>query len=288
MGKNALTGYFLSFPAITLILIIYVIPTFVVLLISFTDYTLVRDGFDFVGGEHYAKMLSDDIFLNSLSATVVYAIIVLPVGFSLGLVLAISIFEKKKFKSLFEVFYFMPVTSTLTAMALVWNALLDPIGVINSTIASFGGETIAFLGSGDIVLYSLALISLWGIIGFNMVLFLAGLTAIPGHLYDAGKIDGITGTLDKFVYITWPMLAPTSMFVAVTNSINAFKLFDIVAILTQGGPDNASEVFLYLTYLEAFEYFNMGYASALSIVFLGIIFVFALIQARFIDTKVNY
>ena len=108
-------------------------------------------------------------------------------------------------------------------------------------------EKIAFLGSGDIVLYSLALISLWSIIGFNMVLFLAGLTAIPGHLYDAGKIDGINSSFDKFIYITWPMLAPTSMFVAVTNSINAFKLFDIVAILTQGGPDRASEVFLYLT-----------------------------------------
>tara|TARA_A100001015_G_scaffold260767_1_gene305779 strand:+ start:2541 stop:2966 length:426 start_codon:yes stop_codon:yes gene_type:complete len=134
MIKKSLTGYFLSFPAVTLILIIYVIPTVVVLLISFTDYTLVRDNFDFVGGENYAKMFTDEVFLNSLSTTIIYALIVLPVGFGTGLFIAISIFEKKKFKSLFEVFYFMPVTSTLTAMALVWNALLDPIGIINSTI----------------------------------------------------------------------------------------------------------------------------------------------------------
>ena len=288
MKKYSITGYFLSFPAITLIIVIYLIPTFFVIFISFTDYTLVRDGYNFVGFEHYKNMVSDEVFINSLSVTFIYALLVLPAGFGLGLLIAIAIFEQKKFRSLLEVCYFMPVTSTLTAMALVWNALLDPIGVVNNTLSLAGIESLTFLGSQSLVLVSLALISLWGVIGFNMVLFLAGLTSIPSHLYDAGKIDGITSGIDKFLYIPWPMLGPTSMFVAVTNSINAFKLFDIVAVLTQGGPDRASEVFLYLTYLEAFEYFNMGYASSLSIVFLGIIFVFALLQARFIDKKVTY
>jgi len=145
-----------------------------------------------------------------------------------------------------------------------------------------------WFGREEVVLYSLAIISLWSIIGFNMVLFLAGLTSIPQNLYEAAAMDGADHPIDKFFRVTWPMLGPTAMFVAVTSSITAFKLFDTVAILTQGGPDRASEVFLYLAFLEGFEYFNMGYSAALSLFFLGIIFLFALIQALFTDRNVHY
>jgi multiple sugar transport system permease protein len=120
-----------------------------------------------------------------------------------------------------------------------------------------------------------------------MVLFLAGLTAIPKNLYDAAAIDGADHPVDRFLRVTWPMLAPTSVFVAVITSITAFKLFDTVAVLTKGGPGRASEVFLYLTFLEGFEYFNMGYAAALSVFFLVVIFLFALIQTLLSDRRVD-
>lgn len=282
-------AYALVAPASLLILLIYVGPIIAVVLASMTDYTLIRDGFTFVGAENYTKMFADPTFANALWNTVIYAACFLPAAFVVSLLLALAIQSRKQFRSVLEVIYFLPVTSTLAAMALVWAALMDSRqGVINSTLQMVGLGPINFLGNPDIVLPALAAISLWSIIGFNMVLFLAGLTAIPKNLYDAAAIDGIDHPVDRFFRITWPMLAPTSVFVAVTTSITAFKLFDTVALLTKGGPGRASEVYLYLTFLEGFEYFNMGYAAALSVFFLGIIFLFALIQTLMSDRRVNY
>lgn len=287
-GRTRL-AYMLVAPASFLILLIYLLPILAVLVISFTDYTLVSNYFDFIGFENYEKMMSDEAFGNALRNTLIYAAVFLPGAFIIPLILAIAIQERKRFRSVLEVLYFLPVTSTLAAMALVWNALMDSNqGVLNAWITGLGMGPVNWLGSETMVLFSLALISIWAVIGFNMVLFLAGLTAIPQNLYEAAAIDGADHPLDKFFRVTWPMLGPTAMFVAVTSSITAFKLFDTVAILTQGGPDRASEVFLYLAFLEGFEYFNMGYSAALSLVFLGIIFIFALVQALFVDRNVQY
>ncbi|SEQ91055.1 carbohydrate ABC transporter permease [Thalassovita taeanensis] len=286
---QARLAYLLVLPATLLILLIYILPIVTVFGISFTDYSLVSDYYEFVGLQNYAQMLEDEAFGNALRNTLIYAGLFLPGAFIISLILAIAIQERKKFRSILEVLYFLPVTSTLAAMALVWAALMDSNqGVINLWAAALGAGPFNWLGSENLVLVSMALISLWSVIGFNMVLFLAGLTAIPVNLYEAAAIDGADHPVDKFLRVTWPMLGPTSMFVAVTSSITAFKLFDTVAILTQGGPDRSSEVFLYLTFLEGFEYFNMGYSAALSLVFLGIIFVFALIQALFVDRNVQY
>lgn len=282
-------AYWLVLPATVLILAIYIIPILFVFAASLTDYTLVSDYYEFVGIENYRKMFEDEAFANALGNTFFYALLFLPGAFIISLVLAIAIQEQKQFRSLLEVLYFLPVTSTLAAMALVWAALMDSgQGVINGTLETFGIPGVNWFGNENVVLYSLAIISLWSIIGFNMVLFLAGLTAIPQNLYEAAAMDGADHPIDKFFRVTWPMLGPTAMFVAVTSSITAFKLFDTVAILTQGGPDRASEVFLYLAFLEGFEYFNMGYSAALSLFFLVIIFIFALIQALFTDRNVHY
>lgn len=282
-------AYWLVAPATLLILLIYIVPIVVVFATSLTDYTLVSDYYEFVGLENYRRMATDDQFGNALHNTFVFALLFLPAAFVVSLVLAIAIQERKQFRSILEVLYFLPVTSTLAAMALVWSALLDSRqGIVNGIITSFGLPPLNFLGSSDLVLISLAVISLWSVIGFNMVLFLAGLTAIPKNLYEAAAIDGADHPIDKFLRVTWPMLGPTAMFVAITTSITAFKLFDIVAIITRGGPDRASEVYLYLAFLEGFEYFNMGYSAALSLVFLLFILVFALFQAGIVGRRVHY
>lgn len=288
-GAQTRLAYWLVLPATLLILMIYIVPIILVFLASLTDYTLVSDYYEFVGLDNYRQMFGDEVFANALGNTFFYALLFLPGAFIISLVLAIAIQEQKQFRSILEVLYFLPVTSTLAAMALVWAALMDSgQGVINTTLETFGIGGVNWFGNQDVVLYSLAIISLWSIIGFNMVLFLAGLTSIPRNLYEAAAMDGADHPLDKFFRVTWPMLGSTAMFVAVTSSITAFKLFDTVAILTQGGPDRASEVFLYLAFLEGFEYFNMGYSAALSLFFLGIIFVFALLQALLTDKKVHY
>lgn len=281
-------AYALVAPASVLILLIYIGPILAVIFASLTDYTLIRDGFSFVGSENYTRMFADETFGNALKNTVIYAAYFLPGAFFGGLFLALAIQSRKRFHSVLEVVFFLPVTSTLVAMALVWAALMDSRqGVINNTLKAVGFEPINFLGDPNVVLPALAAISLWSIVGFNMVLFLAGLTAIPKNLYDAAAIDGADHPVDRFLRVTWPMLAPTSVFVAVITSITAFKLFDTVAVLTKGGPGRASEVFLYLTFLEGFEYFNMGYAAALSVFFLVVIFLFALIQTLLSDRRVD-
>lgn len=289
MRRQRRLAYWLVAPAVLLILVIYVVPMILVFAASLTDYTLVSDYWEFVGLDNYRRMFGDPQFANALHNTLIYALVFLPGAFFIPLFLAIAIQSRRRFRSFFEVIYFMPVTSTLTAMALVWSALMDSRqGIINNSLQALGLPAINFLGSPDTVLYALAGISLWSVIGFNMVLFLAGLTAIPQNLYYAAAVDGADHPVDRFFRVTWPMLAPTSVFVAVTSSITAFKLFDVVAMLTQGKPAHASEVFLYLTFLEGFEYFNMGYSAALSVFFLGIIFLFALVQTLLADRAGRY
>lgn len=282
-------AYALVAPATALIVVIYVLPIISVLFVSFTDYTLLSDAFGFVGFDNYVRMFKDKALLNALKNTFVYAAIFLPLTFTLGLLAALGVQAMQRSRSLLETIYFMPVASTLAAMSFVWAGLLDSQqGIVNGVLNAVGIPGINWFGSPDWVLVSLGLISVWSTVGFNMVLFLAGLSTIPQSIYDASAVDGADNPIDRFLTVTWPMLAPTTMFVVVTNSIGAFKLFDNVALLTQGGPARSSEVFLYLTYQEGFQAFDMGYASALSLLFLGIIFAFAAIQAFTADRHIQY
>ena len=195
--------------------------------------------------------------------------------------------SRTRSRGFYEVVYFLPVTTTLIAMAAVWQFLLHPrLGPINAVLKVLGISEKAFISDPDMLIPTLATIGLWQLIGFNMVLFLAGLSAIPRDLYDAAAVDGAGGPVNRFLIVTWPMLAPTTMFVAVTTSITAFKVFDIVAALTQG--KYGSEVLLYAIYLEGFQYFKMGYAAALTVVFLGFMLLFSIAQAFQLDRRVHY
>jgi len=279
-------AYLLISPATILILLIYIVPVAAVFYFSFTDYSLVSDGYHFVGLSNYIRMFHDEYFGHALRNTAIYAAIFIPLAFLIPLILAVMIQSRKRLRSVLEVLYFLPVTSTLTAMTLVWRALLDGNqGQVNHLLNTIGFANVNWLGADDVVLLSIAVVCVWGIIGFNMVLFLAGLTAIPKNLYEAASIDGADHPLDSFFRITWPMLAPTALFVSVNTLVSAFKLFDTVAVLTHGGPNRASEVYLYLTYLEGFENFNMGYACALSLAFLAALFLVAWLQTLFADRR---
>ncbi len=147
---------------------------------------------------------------------------------------------------------------------------------------------VAFLSEPSTALATLAVIGIWQLLGFNMILFLAGLTAIPRDLYEAADIDGCSSGIDRFLTITWPLLGPTTMFVLVTTMITAFKIFDTVAVMTRGGPIGSTEVLLYNIYLEGFQYFHTGYAAALTFIFLAFILVFSAVQTFALDRKVHY
>jgi len=214
---------------------------------------------------------------------------VLPGGVLLGLGAALLVHGRIRSRSVYEVIYFLPVTSTLIAMATVWQFLLHPrLGPVREITLALGLGEVAFLSDPALVIPTLAAIGLWQLVGFNMILFLAGLSAIPADLYEAAALDGASGGIDRFLRVTWPLLGPTTMFVTVTTSITAFKVFDTVRVLTEGGPAGASEVLLYVIWLEGFQYFRIGYAAALTLIFLAFILAFSILQAVALDRRVHY
>lgn len=274
-------------PAVFLLFAIYIVPMIVLAGFSVTDYQLGALSTRFVGLENFAKAFDDAVFLRSLANTLVYAAIVIPFGVFLALGIALLVYSRKRSRAFWEVAYFLPVTATLVAMATVWQFLLHPaLGPVNAAIKAMGFEPVAFLSNPSLLIPTMALIGIWQILGFNMVLFLAGLTAIPRDLYEAARLDGAKSPLDRFFTVTWPMLGPTTMFVVVTTSISAFKVFETVAVLTKGRF--GSETLLFDLYLEGFEYSNTGYAAALTLVFLAFVLVLSVGQTFYLDRKVHY
>ncbi|MCT7374110.1 carbohydrate ABC transporter permease [Chelativorans salis] len=285
--RELFSGLLFSAPAFILLSLIHIVPLLTLIALSFTDYELGALDVRWLGLDNFARAFSDPVFQRALRNTLLYVAIVIPGSVLLGLLIALLVHARKRTRSIYEVIYFLPVTSTLVAMATVWQFLLHPrLGPVNGFLKSLGFPEIAFLSEPSLVIPTLAVIGLWQMVGFNMILFLAGLSTIPRDLYDAAEVDGAGGAVDRFLRITWPMLGPTTMFVTVTTCITAFKVFDTVAVLTHGR--GGSEVLLYAIYLEGFHYFKMGYAAALTLVFLAFILVFSILQARRMDRKVHY
>ena len=286
---ESVAGASFAFPALLLLVLTNLVPLVVLLYLSFTNFELGALDTQFLGLANFRKVLVDPVFRRSLYNTFVYVAIVLPGAVGLGLLIAVLLHRRKRTRSFYEVIYFLPVTSTLIAMATVWQFLLHPkLGPINGALRALGFGELAFLSEPSYVLPTLAAIGIWQLVGFNMVLFLAGLSAIPRDLYEAAEIDGCQSGIDRFLTITWPLLGPTTMFVIVTTSITAFKVFDTVAVMTRGGPMGSSEVLLYAIYLEGYQYFHMGYAAALTLIFLAFVLLFSILQTFVLERRVHY
>ncbi len=289
MRAEAVAGYAFATPALVLILLLLIAPIIVVFVMSLTDYQLGALDWSWVGLGNYAEIFSDRVFLRSLGNTFIYVAIVVPGSVILGLLVAILVHERTKSKAIYQTIFFLPVTTTLIAMSVVWHFLLNPsLGPVTSLSRALGWGEFDVFGDPHLVLVGLAVIGIWQLVGFNMILFLAGLTAIPRDLYDAADIDGADGAWDRFARVTWPMLGPTTLFVVVTTTITAFRVFDTVAVITRGNPQGRSDVLLYTLYKVGFQDFNMGPASAMTIVFLVFVLVVAVGQAFVIDRRTHY
>ncbi|GGA86369.1 ABC transporter permease [Brucella endophytica] len=287
--REARMAWLMALPAIVLLVVFVLAPVAAVIFLGFTDFELGYGTFRFVGFENYADLLTDRTFRKSLWNTAVYTAIVAPVSMALGLGIALLIESEARAKSFFRTAYFLPVASLIVAMATVWQYLFHPtIGPINALLALAGITGPNWLGSSGTVLYSLSIIGVWQSAGFNMVLFLAGLTAIPRELYAAAEVDGARSAFDRFRLVTWPMLGPTTLFVLTISITNAVKVFETVKTLTDGGPNKASEVLLFTIYQEGFVYLRVGYASAMTVVFLAILVVLMFLQYRVLDRRVHY
>ena len=288
-GGEAVAGFMLTLPASIAYLVMLLLPTLAAIVLAFTDYELGAPSIAWIGLGNFEELLEDRGFRQSLRNTLAYTALVVPASIGGALALALMIESLTRGRALYRAVFFLPVVSLPVAMATAWQYLLHPtIGPLNALLREAGVAGPAWLTSSDTVLVSLAVIGVWEAIGFNLVLFLAGLTAIPRELHHAAEVDGAASAWERFRLVTWPLLGPTTLFVVTITMIRAVRTFDSVAVLTQGGPNRASEVLLYTMYTEGFTFFRLGYSAAITLVFLLIVLALMLLQTRILDRRVHY
>jgi multiple sugar transport system permease protein len=286
---EAFAAWLLTLPAIVAFVLMLLVPTLAVVAIAFTDYELGAPALRYVGLANFAELMEDRGFVTSFRNTAFFVAVTTPVSIIGGLMLALLIEGGTRGRTFFRAVFFLPVVSLMVAMATAFQYMFHPtIGPVNAALRALGIVGPNWLGSSDSVMWTLAIIGVWEQVGFNMVLFLAGLTAISRDLYAAAEVDGVRSAWSRFWTVTWPLLGPTTLFVLTITMIRSLRVFDIVATLTQGGPNKASEVLLYTMYTEGFTFFRMGYSAAITVVFLLAVVVLMLLQTRVLDRRVHY
>lgn len=292
MAANSKIAFFFLTPALSAIFIFFFLPVIAAFIISFTDFDIYTLGdfstLRFIGFDNYIKLFQDDLFWTALQNTFLFVILAGPLSIAVSLTAAIMLNSKlTKFKSLFRLSYFIPVVTTLVAVAIVWRFIYHPnFGIINYVLSWFGIKPIDWLGSPFWAMPSIVILSIWKNFGYNMIIFIAGLQNIPEELYEAADIEGANGW-QKFKSITIPMLAPTTIFISVITMIGFFQLFAEPYIMTQGGPLNKTLSIVQYMYQEGFRWWNMGYSASIAFVLFFIIFVGTLIQFRIHKTTGN-
>jgi multiple sugar transport system permease protein len=289
MRIHPISTFTLLAPASILATILLFMPVLAVAVMSLTDWQFGAVSLHWVGLDNYAELWSDAVFRKSVANTLVYLGVVTAGSVFLGLGLALLIESDKAGRSFYRTAFFMPTASTLIAMAVVWEFLLHPsAGLVNYLLAQVGISPQNWLNDRKLALYSLAAIGIWQMSGLALVFFLAGLQSISRDVRDAASLDGIEHPFDRFRHVTWPLLGPTTLFVITVCAIRALQVFDTVHVLTQGGPNKSTEVLLHTIYTEGFSFFRMGYASAMTVVFIGGIFLLTQIQHTALERRTHY
>jgi multiple sugar transport system permease protein len=285
---DAVAAYALSAPALLLMLALLIGPSAAVVVLAFTDWQFGAATLNWIGADNFAALAADRVFRQSLANTLLYVAVVVPLSVLLGLGAALLIEAGTALRGFYRAAYFLPVTATVIAMAVVWQFILHPtVGLLNLALELVGVDGTNWLKNRATALFALAGIGIWQAIGLNMVLFMAGLKAIPRELYEAAAVDGADAAWERFWTVTWPLLGPATMFVVLVTAIRSFQVFDTVQVLTEGGPNKATEVLLYTMYTEGFSFFRSGYAAAITVVFLGLVLLLTLAQARLFERRIR-
>lgn len=277
--KNTMIAWSFIAPNFIGFLIFTLVPVVFSLILAFMKW----DSFstpEFVGMQNFTRMLSDDTFWISLKNTFLYTIGVVPLTLICSLGLAILLNQKIRGVKFFRTAFFFPYVTSLVAIAVVWSMLFHPtMGPINQFLRMVIENPPGWLSSSDWALTAIIIVSVWRGMGYYMILYLAGLQGISKELYEAAAMDG-ANKWKQFIHITVPALRPTTFFVTIMLVINCFKIFDLVQVMTDGGPGRATNVLVYQVYSEAFVKFNFGYASAIAMVLFVIVLVITVIQFK--------
>lgn len=244
---------------------------------SFTNYDVIST-MDFIGFENYIDLFTDDQFLISLRNTLWYCVLTVPSGVVLALLMAVLLNRQLKGMAIFRTLVFIPVITSMVAVSLVWSMLYeDNSGLLNILLGYLGLGPVHWLTDTNMAMISIAIMSVWKGLGYNMTIFLAGLQGVPGELYEAATIDG-ANSVQKFFKITVPMIGPTTYFVTLMALIGSLQVFDQVNIMTGGGPVDATKTVAFYLYQYGFQFYKMGYACAAAYVLFILVFIVSLIQ----------
>src|SRR5579859_484994 len=284
-----LEGYLFLAPDLVGTLVFAVGPVLVALALGLFAWDILTPP-RFVGLSNYRTLLLDDpVFRQVLLNTSAYVLGTVPVRTALALLLAIALNQQLHGVSVFRAAYFLPTITSAVAAATVWRWIYEPnFGLLNSLLYAIGVQhPPTWLSSPAWAMPALILLGIWQGLGFQMVIFLAGLQGIPAHLYEAAAIDG-AGWWVRFRHITLPLISPTTFFVLIISVIGSYQVFDQAFILTEGGPGYATTTLVYYIYEYAFQFFKMGYAAAMAWILFAIVFVLTVLQFRLQARWVHY
>lgn len=285
--RRMYTGYVFILPAVIWLVWWQLGPALFTLYLSFHKWSVLVDAKPYVGLYNFQLIWNDDVFWNAMKNTFIY-VTEIPIGMILSLLLALALNRQLKGIRLLRTIYYMPAVTSIVVVSLMWKLLYNKdLGIFNYLLSFINAGPFGFLQSSTMALPSIMAMTVWLGLGSRMILFLAGLQSIPNDYYEAADVDGASG-FRKFWHITLPLLAPTTFFVLITSVIGSFQVFGPIYVLTEGGPNGASDVAVHRIYFEAWQNLRFGYASAETVVLFAILFVVTIIQFRYFGRNVNY
>ena len=272
-NSERIAAWIFIMPAVMGIIIFIIIPIFFSFGLSFAKWDLLNP-IEFVGFDNYKEILTEPLFGKILLNTVIFALATSIFGVIIPLILASILNRKIRGSEFFKTAYFLPFITPMIVIGIIWQWIFDPnIGLLNKVLQIH----VNWLYDPHWAMPALIIVSVWKLIGYNMIIFLSSLSGISNSMFEAAKIDGAS-PLETFFYVTIPLLSPTIFFVVIITAVSSFQIFDLIYLMTQGGPLDSTNVLVYAIYKNAFEYFNAGKASAIAYVLFIIILILTLIQ----------
>lgn len=272
-NSERIAAWIFIMPAVLGIIIFILIPIFFSFGLSFAKWDLLNP-IEFVGFDNYKEILTEPLFGKILLNTVIFALATSIFGVIIPLILASILNRKIRGSEFFKTAYFLPFITPMIVIGIIWQWIFDPnIGLLNKVLQIH----VNWLYDPHWAMPALIIVSVWKLIGYNMIIFLSSLSGISNSMFEAAKIDGAS-PLETFFYVTIPLLSPTIFFVVIITAVSSFQIFDLIYLMTQGGPLDSTNVLVYAIYKNAFEYFNAGKASAIAYVLFIIILILTLIQ----------
>ncbi len=270
-------GYLLAAPTVLIVVLIILFPITFALISSFFDYTLINKSFNnFIGIENYINSIKDEQLFNSISVTFFFVILVVLFEFLLGFFIALLLNSIVRFKSIYYFILLLPLLINPIVVGLIWRMFLHPqLGILNYLLSLISIDPINWLGDPKMAFITIIFVDIWHQVSFMIILLLAGLSAIPKEPYEAARSDG-AGIVDCFIHITLPYMRPVIIVTILIRLIFAIKTYDLIYIMTKGGPGDATDLISYYIYRSAFISLNLGEAAAMSTILLLIIIILTL------------